>query len=119
MKMSAVSTRTRFWRAGIEPAISDPVSGTDERFSPLKPTPELFQERIFPEIAVLWNVRAGVEPALDSFGILSASVYVKSPISEGCQLSVLPIEHTAHHALIDVPDIYFGNILAQYAKPMR
>lgn len=24
---------------------------------------------------------------------------------------------TAHHALIDVPDIYFGNILAQYAKP--
>ena len=54
----------------------------------------------FPEIAVLWNVRAGVEPALDSFGILSASVYVKSPISEGRQLSVLPIEHTAHHALI-------------------
>lgn len=54
----------------------------------------------FPEIAILWNARAGVEPALDSFGILSASVYVKSPISEGCQLSVLPIEHTAHHALI-------------------
>lgn len=54
----------------------------------------------FPEIAVLWNVRAGVEPALDSFGILSASVYVKSPISEGRQLSVLPIEHTTHHALI-------------------
>lgn len=48
MKMSAVSTCTRFWRAGIEPAISDPVSGTDERFSPLKPTPELLRvsERI-------------------------------------------------------------------------
>ena len=26
---------------------------------------------------------------------------------------------TTYHALIDVPDIYFGNILAQYAKPMR
>ena len=48
MKMSAVSTCTRFWRAGIEPAISGPVSGTDERFSPLKPTPELLRvsERI-------------------------------------------------------------------------
>ena len=27
------------------------------------------------------------------------------------------LDTTAHHALIDVPDIYFGNILAQYAKP--
>ena len=54
----------------------------------------------FPEIAVLWNVRAGVEPALDSFGILPATVCVMSPFSEGCQLSVLPIEHTAHYALI-------------------
>lgn len=54
----------------------------------------------FPKIAVLWNVRAGVEPALDNFGILPASVYVMLPISERCQLSVLPIEHTAHHAPI-------------------
>ena len=45
-------------------------------------------------------MRAGVEPALDSFGILPASVYVMLPISEGCQLSVLPIEHTARHAPI-------------------
>ena len=30
---------------------------------------------------------------------------------------VAPDYTTAHHALIDVPDIYFGNILAQYAKP--
>lgn len=54
----------------------------------------------FPKIAILRNVRTGVEPALDSFGILPATVYVMSPFSEGCQLSVLPIEHTAHHALI-------------------
>lgn len=54
----------------------------------------------FPEIAVLWNVRAGLEPALDSFDILSASVYVKLPFSGGRQPPVLPIEHIAHHALI-------------------
>lgn len=45
-------------------------------------------------------MRTGVEPALDSFGILPATVCVMSPFSEGCQLSVLPIEHTAHRALI-------------------
>ena len=43
---------------------------------------------------------AGVEPALDSFDILPASVCVMSPISEGRHPSVLPIEHTAHHAPI-------------------
>ena len=57
-------------------------------------------ETNFRRLQFFGSARTGVEPALDSFGILPATVYVMSPFSEGCQLSVLPIEHTAHYALI-------------------
>ena len=46
-------------------------------------------------------MRAGVEPAQDSFSILPVTAYVKSLFSEWTlRLSVLPTEHTAHHAPI-------------------
>ena len=63
-EVDAASTCTRFWRAGIEPAISDPVSGTDERFSPLKPTPELLRvsEQISRDCSSLEWIGGELEP---------------------------------------------------------
>ena len=101
MKMSAVSTCTRFRRAGIEPAISDPVSGTDERFSPLKPTPELLRvsERISRDCSSL-------ECAYRNRTCPRVSHYLLSLPDSSIKLSTelasprVHLDTTAHHALI-------------------